>query len=113
VANIYDADALAPAFATEERTAEYLGVTKHELYLRRRRGDGPPFVMHGARIRYPIAELHEWAQSLPRFSTLTEAYAAHPQRAAGVVKQRTANAKARSLRWLQRRSTNSPGTASP
>jgi hypothetical protein len=99
VTDIYEADALAPAFATEDQAAEYLGETRHQLYLRRRNGTGPKFVLHGARVRYPIAELREWAKSLPRFDTLAEAYAANPKRFAGVVEQRAANAKARAVRW--------------
>ena len=45
---------IAPAFA-DARAAEYLGRHPHQLYLYRRgkKAEGPPFVMHGTRVRYP------------------------------------------------------------
>ena len=60
-----ETDALAPAFLTEAQAAQYLDESEHQLYLMRRRGAGPPFTMHGARVRYPVAELVEWAPEPP------------------------------------------------
>jgi hypothetical protein len=94
-------NALAPAFATEPQAAAYLGETTHQLYLHRRRGTGPPFVMHGARVRYPIAELQAWAQNLPRFVSRAAAYAADPQRARAAARQRSATSHARKTRWAK------------
>jgi hypothetical protein len=90
---------LAPAFATESQASAYLGLHPHQLYLHRRRGTGPPFVAHGARVRYPIAELVAWAQNLPRFTSRAEAYVADPERAVAALRQRTSTAKARKTRW--------------
>jgi hypothetical protein len=92
-------DLLAPAFATDIQAADYLGLTPHQLYLHRRRGTGPPFVQHGVRTRYPIAELVEWAKNLPRFTSRAQAYVADPERAVSALRQRTATAKARKTRW--------------
>ena len=33
---------------------------------------GPPFVQHGARIRYPVDDLKQWAASLPRFTSIAQ-----------------------------------------
>ena len=92
-------DALTPAFMTESQAAAYLGETEHQLYMHRRRGTGPPFVLHGARIRYPIHELVAWAKNLPRFTSRAEAYAANPARARAAARQRAATARARKTRW--------------
>ena len=92
-------DALKPAFLTEAQAAQYLNQTEHQLYLKRRNGGGPPFTMHGARVRYPFADLVEWAQNLPRFTSRAEAYVANPKRAEGAQRQRTATARARKTRW--------------
>jgi hypothetical protein len=94
-------DALPPAFLTEGQAAQLLGLTPHQLYLYRcgKKARGPPFVMHGARIRYPVAELQDWARNLPRFVSRAEAYAANPQRARAAARQRTATARARKTRW--------------
>ena len=92
-------DALKPAFLTEAQAAQYLNQSEHQLYLKRRDGGGPPFTMHGARVRYPFADLVEWAQNLPRFTSRAEAYVANPKRAKGAAEQRTATARARETRW--------------
>jgi hypothetical protein len=91
-------DALSPMFATDEQAAVVAGITTHQLYLLRRRGGGPPFVQHGARIRYPIDSLRAWAAELPRFTSRAEAYAHDPRRARAAAKQRTATAQARRSR---------------
>jgi hypothetical protein len=92
-------DALAPAFATEAQAAAFLNLTPHELYLRRRRGDGPPFTVFGARVRYPFDALRQWAAELPLFTSRAQAYAADPQRARAAARQRGATARARKTRW--------------
>ena len=69
---------VAPAFLTDAQAATFLGISGHQLYLHRRKGSGPPFVLHGARIRYPVAGLREWAASLPTFTSRAQAYAANP-----------------------------------
>ena len=96
-----EADALAPAFATEAQAAQYLNLTEHELYLRRRRGDGPPFTLFGARVRYPFDSLQEWARDRPLFTSRAEAYSADPERGAAAARQRAATARARKNRWLK------------
>lgn len=93
---------LAPAFLTEVGAADYLGETSHQLYLRRRRGDGPPFVMHGARVRYPVDDLKRWAAALPRFRSIGEALVANPARAEGARRQRATTAIARKARLAKR-----------
>ena len=95
---------LAPAFLTDARAAEYLGISPHQLYLYRRgkKPGGPPFIMHGARVRYPVAGLHKWAASLPRFATTAQAYAANPQRAKGAARQRATTAQARKAKIEKR-----------
>jgi hypothetical protein len=88
-----------PRFLTEDQAGELLGLHPHQLYLHRRRGGGPPFVMFHARVRYPLAELLEWARNLPRFTSRAEAYVADPMRAEAAQRQRTATAFARKTRW--------------
>jgi hypothetical protein len=83
-------NALAPMFVTDEQAAVVTGLTTHQLYLYRRRGGGPPFVVHGVRVRYPIDGLRAWAAELPRFSSRAEAYAYDPKRADGAARQRAA-----------------------
>jgi hypothetical protein len=87
------------AFLTESQTATLLNITEHQLYLHRRNGSGPPFVMHGVRIRYPVDALKKWAAALPRFTSTAAAYAADPKRAHAAARQRGATAKARETRW--------------
>jgi hypothetical protein len=91
-------DLLKPMFVTDEQAAIVTGLTTHQLYLYRRRGGGPPFVQHGARVRYPIDGLKTWSAELPRFSSRAEAYAANPQRALAASKQGVAIAQARETR---------------
>ena len=88
---------VAPAFLTDAQAAQFLGLHPHQLYLFRcgKKPGGPPFVMHGARVRYPVAGLRKWAASLPQFITRAEAYAANPVRAKGAARQRATTAKAR------------------
>jgi hypothetical protein len=90
---------LVPAFLTEAQAAAYVGETVHQLYLRRRRGDGPPFILHGSRVRYAIADLKQWAAALPRFTSYAAALAANPKRAEGAHKQAATSATARKARW--------------
>jgi hypothetical protein len=93
-------DALVPAFLTEAQAADYLGLTPHQLYLHRhRKGDGPAFVMHGARVRYHVDDLRKWAAALPRFRSIAEALVANPARAEGARRQRATTAIARMARW--------------
>ena len=101
-----ETDALAPAFLTEAQAAQYLDESEHQLYLMRRRGAGPPFTMHGARVRYPVAELVEWARNLPRFVSRAEAYAADPARKRAADRQRIATARARKTRWREADATS-------
>jgi hypothetical protein len=95
---------IAPAFLTDAQAAEYLGLTPHQLYLYRRgkKAEGPPFVMHGARVRYPVKGLAQWAASLPQFTTRAEAYAANPKRAKGAARQRAFTAQARKAKVEKR-----------
>jgi hypothetical protein len=99
------ADAIAPAFLTEDQAAAYAGLSPHQLYLHRSKGKdtGPPFVMHGARVRYPFDELKRWLAALPRFTTRAEALASNPARADGARRQRATTAQAREARLAKRR----------
>jgi|SRR5271166_1210406 len=92
-------ETLAPAFLTDKQAAVVLCTTKHQMYLMRRKGDGPPFVMFGVKVRYPHDALQEWMRNQPRFTSRAQAYAAHPQRAHAAERQRTATARARKTRW--------------
>ena len=102
-----DADFVEPAFLTEDQAAKLLGLHPHQLYLFRcgKKPGGPPFVMHGARVRYPVAGLRKWAASLPHFTTRAEAYAANPKRAKGAARQRAATAEARKAK-IEKRSAD-------
>ena len=100
-------DALAPAFLNEAESAEYLGLTKHQLYLLRRKGAGPPFVLHGARVRYAVDDLKRWAAALPRFTSIAQALVAYPARAEGARRQRAATARARKTRWNNKQESKS------
>ena len=95
---------VAPAFLTEAQGATLLGLTPHQLYLFRsgKKPGGPPFVMHGARVRYPVAGLRKWAASLPQFTTRAEAYAANPKRAKGAARQRAGTEQARKAKIEKR-----------
>ena len=95
---------VAPAFLTDKQAAEYLGLTPHQLYLYRRgkKAEGPPFTMYGARIRYPVAGLRQWAASLPQFTNRAQAYAANPKRAKGAARQRSTTAHARQAKVEKR-----------
>ena len=92
-------DALPPAFLTEPQAADFLGITAHQLYLQRRKGAGPPFVLHGARVRYPVDDLKRWAAALPRFTSIAQALVANPVRADGARPQGATTAVARRARW--------------
>src|SRR5271165_3957747 len=81
-------DALAPAVLNEQQAAAYAGLTAHQLYLHRKKGTGPPFVMHGARIRYRFDELKRWVAALPSFTSIAQALVANPKRAEGASRQR-------------------------
>jgi predicted DNA-binding transcriptional regulator AlpA len=74
-------DATSPALLNEDQAAARLGLTASDLYQRRRRGDGPPFVRLKNRIFYVTGDLDAWVAALPRFQSSTEGFAA--QRLAG------------------------------
>jgi hypothetical protein len=93
------APVIEPAFLTESQVADYLGVHPHQLYLHRRRGTGPKFVVHGIRVRYPIDVVREWAAQLPRFASTAAAYAKHPKRAKAAAKQSAGSVVGRKTRW--------------
>ena len=97
-----ESDALAPAFLNEAGAADFVGITAHQLYLHRRKGTGPPFVMHGARVRYPVDDLKQWAAALPRFTSIAQALVANPARAEGARRQRATTAIARKARQENR-----------
>jgi predicted DNA-binding transcriptional regulator AlpA len=65
-----------PALLNEDEAAARLGLTASDLYQRRRRGDGPPFVRLKNRIFYASADLDGWVAALPRFQSSAEGYAA-------------------------------------
>jgi hypothetical protein len=96
-----ESDALAPAFLNEAGAADYLAITAHQLYLARRKGTGPPFVMHGARVRYRVDDLKRWAAALPSFTSVAEALVANPARAEGARRQRATTAIARKAKQLK------------
>jgi predicted DNA-binding transcriptional regulator AlpA len=96
-------DALAPALLTEKQAAAYVGETPHQLYKRRSKGTGPPFVMFGARVRYRPHELKQWVAELPTFTSRAEALVANPARADGARRQRATTAQARQARQAKRR----------
>jgi hypothetical protein len=102
---------VAPAFLTDKQAAQLLGLTPHQLYLYRRgkKPGGPPFVLHGARVRYPVAGLRVWAASLPQFTNRAQAYAANPQRANGAARQRATTAQARKAK-IEKRAEEAAGT---
>jgi hypothetical protein len=86
-------------FLTEEQAADHLNLPKYELARRRRFGGGPPFVLWGVRVRYPLADLIEWEQSLPRFATMAEVYAADRRRADEAERRRASLAGVRNKKW--------------
>jgi hypothetical protein len=96
-------DALAPALLTEKQAAAYVGETPHQLYIRRRKGTGPPFVMFGVRARYRPHELKQWVAELPSYTSRSEALASNPARAQGAARQRATTAQAREARLAKRR----------
>jgi hypothetical protein len=69
--------------------------------LARRKGTGPPFVMHGARVRYRVDDLKRWAAALPSFTSVAEALVANPARAEGARRQRATTAIARKAKQLK------------
>jgi hypothetical protein len=99
MSDVDENEAPTQAFWTERQAAALLNLTEHDLYLRRRRGDGPPFTMFGSRVRYPPTTTQEWARERPRFSSNAEAHAANPKRARAAARQRAASAHARKTRW--------------
>jgi hypothetical protein len=95
-----DTDAALPRlFATPEQAAEIINSSVSELTKFRRKGGGPPFVLVGQRPRYPLDDLMRWADSLQRFASNSEAYAANRKRAEGADVQRATLAEARKTRW--------------
>jgi hypothetical protein len=95
---------VAPAFLTEEQAAEYLNLNPHQLYLyRRKKGTGPPFVMHGVRVRYRFDDLKRWAAALPSFTSYAAVLASNPARAKRARKQAATSAQAREVRLAKRR----------
>jgi hypothetical protein len=91
-------DAIVPAFLTEEQAATYVGESAHQFYVRRRKGTGPPFVMHGVRVRYPIDDLKRWAAALPRYTSRAQALVANPKRAAAARRQAATSPIARAAK---------------
>jgi hypothetical protein len=94
-----ESDSVATAVLNEQQAAAYAGLTAHQLYLHRKKGTGPPFVMHGARIRYRFDDLKRWVAELPSFTSIAQALVANPARAEGARRQRATTAIARKARW--------------
>jgi hypothetical protein len=92
----------APAFASPAQGAEFLGLTKWELWKLRRDGGGPPFIMFGVRPRYPWPELIAWANSLPRFTSIADRHARDPNRARNAKRQSHGAAHARKAKQAKR-----------
>lgn len=56
-----------PIWLTTAEAARVLRVGKSTLEkMRHFRRPGPPFIRHGARVRYPVADLRAWAASQAR-----------------------------------------------
>ena len=51
-----------PKFLKCKEVAEWLGISEQALAQDRFRGDGIPFVRIGARVRYRLADLHEYVE---------------------------------------------------
>lgn len=49
--------------------AERIGLKPSTLRNQRWRGDGPPFVRVGGRVRYRLVDIAEWLESRVRTST--------------------------------------------
>jgi hypothetical protein len=75
------------ALLNEDEAAAQLGLTASDLYHRRRRGDGPPFVRLKNRIFYVTADLDGWVAALPRFQSSAEGYAAQALAGAALAKK--------------------------
>jgi hypothetical protein len=101
----------APAFATPAQVAEFLGLTKWELWKLRRDGGGPPFIMFGVRPRYPWDEVLAWANSLPRFTSIADRHARDPNRARNAKRQNEGAALARQAKQAKRTRTDCGGEA--
>ena len=95
-------DVPAPAFATIEQAAAYVGLTKWELWRLRRDGGGPVFIAYGVRVRYPWPELIAWANSLPRFTSIADRHARDPNRARNAGRQNQGAAYARKAKQAKR-----------
>jgi hypothetical protein len=64
-----DKTASAPLVFTPKETANRLKVSLSWLAKARMRGDGPPYIPVGRRIRYSEAALQQWMKSRQRLST--------------------------------------------
>lgn len=51
-----------PTFLKAREVAEWLGISEQALAQDRFRGDGIPFVRIGTRVRYRLADLHEYVE---------------------------------------------------
>lgn len=56
-------------FWTAEEMAAQLGVTVKTLAAMRARGDGPPWLYLGRRVRYSVAAVRRWAVTTSARST--------------------------------------------
>ena len=55
---------LAPAVLSEEDAARYCGFSRSYLRKARRFGRGPAFLREGRAVRYALADLQAWIDSL-------------------------------------------------
>lgn len=61
-----------PILLTTQQAAEKLGLSPRTLFNLRVVGGGPQFVTIGKSVRYPLDDLMEYYQNLPRFHNTTE-----------------------------------------
>lgn len=60
------AETAAPAdLLTIEEVCDILKVSRSVLYLMRRKGEGPPAIMVGHRLRYRRPDLDRWIKDQP------------------------------------------------
>jgi hypothetical protein len=78
---------IQPLFLDEEAAAAKLGWTLSELRRSRRvTKDGPPFVMHGQKVRYGVADLERYAAGIKRFTSQADVLTVNPKRAETVAR---------------------------
>ncbi|WP_172193281.1 helix-turn-helix domain-containing protein [Actinomyces faecalis] len=56
-------------FWTAREMAAQLSISEKELAALRTRGDGPPFIYLGRRVRYPVAAVRRWTMARSRCQT--------------------------------------------